>query len=396
MRVKVALIFIVVVDFLFLLYGVHTLSISYKEAHIFFQEHNFLHLLVTTSTHLFGQNDYALRAPFIFLHLLSIVLMYQISKFYLKREEDRVLSVLVFVLLPGVVSSALLVNAASVVIFFTLLFIYLFLRKKESIYIVLLPLLLLVDNSFIMLYFALVAYGAYSKNRFIMIYASILFLIGLYIYGFAVGGKPRGYFLDTFAAYSLVFSPLLFLYFFYTMYRILVREKKSILWVISFTALIVSILLSFRQRIIIEDFAPFVVVSVPLMVQVFVKSYRMRLPELRRTHNVTFVIIFTFLLLNFYATYFNQYFYRFYEKPEKHFAYKYHIAYELAKALKNKDIYAIDAGDKKMQLRLKFYNIEYNSDYKLQKSTHYHDSDSVTISYMNFPINSYNVSKVNN
>jgi 4-amino-4-deoxy-L-arabinose transferase-like glycosyltransferase len=396
MRVKAALVFIVVVDLLFLLYGVHTLSISYKEAHIFFHEHNFLHLLVRASTELFGQNDYALRAPFILLHLLSIVLMYQISKFYLKRDEDRVLSVLVFVLLPGIVSSALLVNAASVVIFFTLLFIYLFLRKKEHIYIILLPLLLLVDNSFIMLYFALVAYGAYSKNRFIMIYASILFLIGLYIYGFAVGGKPRGYFLDTFAAYSLVFSPLLFLYFFYTMYRILVREKKSILWVISFTALIVSILLSFRQRIIIEDFAPFVVVSVPLMVQVFVKSYRMRLPELRRSHNVMFVIVFTFLLLNFYGTYFNQFFYRFYAQPEKHFAYKYHVAYELAQALKKEGIHAISTEDKALQLRLKFYQIGYDPHYKLLKSDHYHDSDSVTISYMNFPINSYSVSKVNN
>ncbi len=395
MNVKLALALILLVDLAFLLFGVHTLSISYKEATIFFDERSFLHYLVQFSTQIFGQNDYALRAPFILLHLLSIILMYQISKFYLKRDEDRLLSVLVFVLLPGIVSSALLVNSASVVIFFTLLFIYLFLRKKENLYALLLPLLLLVDNSFIILYLALVAYGLYAKNRFIMILASLLFLVGLYMYGFTVGGKPRGYFLDTFAAYSLVFSPLLFLYFFYTMYRILVREKKSMSWVISFSTLMISILLSFRQRIMIEDFAPFVVVSVPLMVQVFVKSYRMRLPELRRMHNVTFIIIFSFLLINFYATYFNQYFYRFLENPKKHFAYKYHIAYELAEKLHALDIHAINCNDKQMQKRLKFYKIQEGGNYKLEEHDTYHDKDSVTISYMSHPIISYNVTKIN-
>ena len=395
MKTKAALAFILVLDLLFLLYGVHTLSISAHEAHIFFEGKGFLHYLVTASTQLFGQNDYALRMPFVLFHLLSIILMYNISKFYLKRDEDRILSVVLFVLLPGVVSSALLVNSASVSIFFTLLFIYLFLRKKELAYWSLLPLLVLIDNSFIILYFALVAYGIYAKNRPLMILSSVLFLLGLYMYGFAVMGKPRGYFLDTFAAYALVFSPLLFLYFFYTMYRILVREKKSILWVISFTALIVSILLSFRQRIIIEDFAPFVVVSIPLMVQVFVKSYRTRLPELRRSHNVMFVLVFSFLLFNFYGTYFNQFFYRFMEHPQKHFAYKYHVAYELAKKLHALGVNHIMIDDEKMQERLRFYGIEAGDGYRVVQNDTYHDSDSVTISYMNQPIISYSVSKLN-
>jgi len=395
MSVKTTLALIILVDLAFLLFGVHTLSISYKEATILFEERSFLHYLVEFSTQVFGQNDYALRAPFILLHLLSIVLMYEISKFFLKRDADRVLSVLVFILLPGIVSSALLVNSASVVIFFTLLFIYLFLRKKENAYSLLLPLLLLVDNSFIILYLSLVAYGVYAKNRYILIFSSVLFLVALYMYGFAVGGKPKGYFLDTFAAYSLIFSPLLFLYFFYTMYRILVREKKSILWVISFSALMISILLSFRQRIMIEDFAPFVVVSIPLMVQVFVRSYRTRLPELRRIHNVTFVIVFSFLLLNFYATYFNQYFYRFFEAPNKHFAYKYHVAYELAQNLHAQEIDNVHCEDKQMQLRLRFYKVQEGESYKVEKNDTYHDSDSVTISYMNYPVISYNVSKLN-
>jgi len=395
MSVYKTLALILTVDLLFLLFGVHTLSISYKEALIYFEGQDFLHYLVQFSTQLFGQNDYALRAPFIVLHLLSILLMYQISKFYLTREEDRLLSVLVFVLLPGVVSSALLVNSASVVIFFTLLFIYLFLRKKKIGYSLLLVLPVFVDNSFVVLYLALVAYGFFVKNRYLLILSSLLFLLSLYMYGFTMDGKPRGYFLDALGAYSLIFSPLLFLYFFYTVYRIWVREKKSILWFIAFTALVVSILVSFRQRIIIEDFAPFVVVAIPLMVQVFVKSYRTRLPELRTMHRVLFVIIFSFLILNFFATYFNQIFYRFLERPQEHFAYKYHVAYGLAKKLKEKRIYQVQCSDKTMQLRLQFYKIEEGGSYKIAQHDTEDRDTGVTISYMNYPIMSYSVSKLN-
>jgi len=396
MNTKVWLGVILLLDLAFLLFGVFTLSISYKEALIFYDGSGFLHYLVKFSTYLFGQNDFALRAPFIFFHLLSILLMYGISKFYLKKDEDRLLTVIVFVLLPGVVSSALLVNSASVVIFFTLLFIYLFLEKRENLYSLLLPLLVFVDNSFMILYLALFAYAIYTKNRYLTLLSSMLFLISLYIYGFGVHGKPRGYFLDTFGAYSLIFSPLIFLYFFYTMYRIFVRGEKNILWFISFLALIFSILISFRQRIIIEDYAPFVVISIPLMVQLFLKSYRTRLPELRKSHKVFFAFVFSFLVLNFLATYFNQYFYRFLDDPKQHFAYKYHIAKELSKALKKMGVDGLFTADKRLQKRLKFYDIKQSDKYRLDELSNRQDHGSVTISYINYPIISYSVTKVNN
>jgi 4-amino-4-deoxy-L-arabinose transferase-like glycosyltransferase len=396
MNTKHYLALIVFFDLVFLLFGVHSLSISYKEAIVFYDGGGFLHYLVQFSTYIFGQNDLALRAPFILFHLLSIPLMYGISKFYLQKDEDRLLSVGVFVLLPGVVSSALLVNSASVVIFFTLLFIYLFLHKRENLYSLLLPSLVFVDNSFLILYLALFAYALYSKNRYLTILSSMLFLISLYLYGFGVHGKPRGYFLDTFGAYSLIFSPLIFLYFFYTMYRIFVKGEKSILWFISFVALIFSILVSFRQRIIIEDYAPFVVISIPLMVQLFLKSYRTRLPELRKGHKLFFAFVFSFLVLNFLATYFNQYFYRFLEHPQKHFAYKYHIAKELADGLKEKGIKHISSTDTKLLKRLNFYGISEGDEYKIEENAPTSDLKSVTISYINNPIISYSVTKVNN
>ena len=396
MRYRFCLALIVLFDLIFLLYGVNTLSISYNEAVIYYDSHNFLHYLVQFSTKLFGQNDFALRVPFIAFHLGSIGLFYKISKIFLKREFDRCLSILIFVLLPGVVSSAVLVNSASVVIFFTLLFIYLFLHKKENLYSMLLPLLVFIDNSFSILYLGLFAYSIYTKNRYLLLLSAMLYLISLYMYGFGVYGKPKGFFLDTFGAYSLIFSPLIFLYFFYTMYRILIKEKKSILWFISFTALIYSILISFRQRIVIEDYAPFVVISIPLMVQQFLRSYRTRLPQLRSSYRFFYALVFGFLALNFLATYFNQYFYRYIDNPQKHFAYKYHIAKELASALKKRGIDSIMVDNKNLQKRLKFYGINSSKELKLVKTVKKSDPKSVTISYMNYPIISYSVTKVNN
>ncbi len=398
MRTIYTLFLIIIIDLIFLLYGVNTLSISYKEAIVFYSGDNFLHYLVKFSTNIFGENDFALRIPFILFHVLSIFLIFEISKFYIKRDEDRLISVCTFVLLPGVVSSALLVNSASVVIFFTMLFVYLFLQKRVFLYSVLLPLLVFIDNSFFILYLGLIFYGLYEKNRYLVFISSLLFLLSLYLYGLdsIQHGKPRGYFLDTFGAYSLIFSPLIFLYFFYTMYQILIKGKKSIVWFISFVSLVISILLSFRQRIIIEDFAPFVVISIPLMVQVFSKSYRTRLPELRGFHRIFFVFIFSFLILNFFATYFNQYFYRYLDKPSKHFAYKYHIVKELSQKLKDKNITNIKCDNKSLELRLKFYGVNKGNDLQLLLcDKNISNTQKVTLSYMNYPIICYSVSKVN-
>ncbi len=398
MRTIYTLFLIIIIDLIFLLYGVNTLSISYKEAIVFYNGDNFLHYLVKFSTNIFGENDFALRIPFILFHVLSIFLIFEISKFYIKRDEDRLISVCTFVLLPGVVSSALLVNSASVVIFFTMLFVYLFLQKRVFLYSLLLPLLVFIDNSFFILYLGLIFYGLYEKNRYLVFISSLLFLLSLYLYGLdsIQHGKPRGYFLDTFGAYSLIFSPLIFLYFFYTMYQILIKGKKSIVWFISFVSLVISILLSFRQRIIIEDFAPFVVISIPLMVQVFSKSYRTRLPELRGFHRIFFVFIFSFLILNFFATYFNQYFYRYLDKPSKHFAYKYHIVKELSQKLKDKNITNIKCDNKSLELRLKFYGVNKGNDLQLLLcDKNISDTQKVTLSYMNYPIICYSVSKVN-
>ncbi len=394
MNIRLILFFLIAADIMLLLYGVSTLSISYKEAVVFFDHRDFLHYIVRFSTSLFGQNDYALRLPFILFHTGSILLMYGVSKYFLKKESDRLLSVVTFMLLPGIVGSALLVNSAGVAIFFTLLFIYLFLKGYERLAVLLLVAMLFIDNSFMVLYLGVFTYGVYVKKRFLIFVSGVLFLTALGVYGFPMHGKPKGYIIDTLISYSLIFSPLVFLYFFYTLYRILMKEEKSIVWFISFIAMVFSILISYRQRILIDDFAPYVVVSVPLMVKMFMTSYRVRLPELRTGHKVLFIFVFMMLFMNFTATYLYKYLYLYIENPKKHFAYKYNIAKELASKLKSLGVMGVTTS-KRLQKRLEFYGIDKNPRVILSRKRRSNKDMKVTISYIKKPIKSYYVSKVN-
>ena len=394
MNKKIILPFIIFIDFLFILYGVSEISISYKEAVVLYKSQDFLSYVVQFSTYIFGENDYALRGPFILMHLLSIILLYIISGYYLKSELDRLYSVIIFVLLPGVASSALVVTSSGLAIFFTLLFIYLFEEKKKYLYYPLIICLLIVDNSFFILYLALFSYGVYKNDKNLYILSAVLFIISLYLFGFSAGGRPQTYFLDTLAMYAVIFSPLLFLYFFYTLYRTLFKFKKTIIWFISFTALILSLIMSFRERISIVDFAPFVVISTPLIVLNFLNSYRVRLLKYRLPYKIALIITSLFLILNFLFTYFNKYLYLYDTNPQKHFAKKYHIVKELATRLKEIGINSVQCEDKKLALRLKFYQISGGDKYYLSTRQSGDLYKKVTISYISKPIKTYYVSKL--
>ncbi len=394
MNIRLTLFFLIACDVVLLAYGIGTLSISYKEAVVYFDNRDFLHYLVRFFTSFLGQNDYALRLPFVLFHAGSILLMYKVSGYFLKKESYRLLSVVTFMLLPGIVGSALLVNSAGAAIFFTLLFVFLFLRGNKILSILLLVAMLFIDNSFMVLYLGVFAYAVYVKDRSLALICGFLFLAALQMYGFPMHGKPKGYIIDTLISYSLIFSPLVFLYFFYTIYRILMKEEKNIVWFISFIALVFSILISYRQRILIDDFAPYVVISVPLMVKMFMTSYRIRLPELRVGHKVLFVFVFAMLFANFTATYLYKYFYLYIDNPKKHFAYKYNIAKELATKLKSLKIFGVTT-TKRLQKRLAFYGIEKNSRFILSQKPLNANSKKVTISYIKKPIKTYYVSKVN-
>jgi hypothetical protein len=350
-----------------LLYLLKDLSISYNEAVIYYDKINFIHIIAHLSTSIFGETDFALRFPFLLFYLGSGLLLYLLTDDYFKHPNDRLLSVSIFMMLPGVNSAALLVNESIVVIFFTLLYLYLYKLYKTENYI-LLTLFLFIDNSFAILFLALFIISMKKRDNFLLIYSLILFGISMSMYGFEMGGRPQGYFIDTFAIYASIFSPLLFLYFFFSIYRVGLKEpNKDMYWYISATALGLSLIFSIRQKVAIEDFAPFVVIAIPVMLRLFLHSLRVRIKQFRTYLYIGFSLVITTLILNFLVVIFNKPLYKLLDNPEKHFAYRYHIAKEVVHKLKLEGITDIHIDDQRLRKRLEFYGIKSSNKYRLSR-----------------------------
>jgi len=375
-----------------LLFVTNTLSISYKEALNVFVNTSILTYITNTSLFIFGQNDIALRLPFIIFYILSVLLMYKITDKYFNYESDRLISICIFMLLPGVLSASLLVNSAIIVTFLTLLYLYYYKLTNKHSYLLLL-IYVFIDNSFAILYLALFFYSlkdiksivdVKDKKNILLWISLVLFVLSMYIYGFTTAGKPRGFFLDTFAIYASIFSPLLFIYFFYSIYRIGLKEKeKSLTWYISTTALLVSFLFSFRQRVYIEDFAPYVVISLPFMLKIFFHSYRVRLKEFRKNHNIAVTLVLFMLFINVLFTIVNKPLYIVLSNPKKHFVYKYHFVKELAEEMKRNKINFISSDDRELLLRLRFYGINEGKKYFLSLNKFDGYRKKITVSYYN-------------
>lgn len=393
---KIILLCIISIDVSILLFQTSILSISNHEAVLLYGDFSFIQLIENISLALLGQNDLALRMPMIIFHLLSIILLYRISKKYLLDDRNRIWLILVFVLLPGVISSALMVDSAGFIIFGLLLFIYIYekLEVKYSYY--LLFAFSILDGTFISLFLSLIFYSFYKKDRDFLLFNIFLFIVSLVIYGFDISGAPKGHLLDTIGLYSAIFTPIIFIYIFYVLYKKFLSKNIDILWFISTVPLLLSLLLSFRQRIYIEEFAPYLIVALPIVAQSFYRSYRVRLKIFRGKYKTMFIVSAMFLLLNFVVVLFNRELYFFIDNPSKHFAKKMHIAKELAQELKNKNILCVQT-DKDMARRLKFYKID-NCEQNILKQQELrlkNKENSVTISYRHIPIYSATVTNIN-
>jgi len=395
MKYRIILFLILGIDAFVLFYESSHISISSSGASLLYGEFSVLQLLVKSSLDFFGHNDFGLRFVFIAMHILSALLIYLISGRYLKSERNRIWLVLTFVLLPGVVSSAIMLNHAGFIIFGLLLYLYLE-EKLPKVFINLLLLLYaFVDVGFVYLFLGLAFYYLFNKNYKEFAYNGVLFFISSYIYGFDIYGFPRGHFLDTIGVYAAIFNPIIFVYIFYVLYRRYLADKKDKLWYIASTALLFSLLISFRQRVDIEHFAPYLIIALPLAAQTFVSSYRVRLKEHRRGYKVIFVSSFILLILNTLVVFFNKELYLVLENPKKNFAYNMHIAKDLAKALKEKNIDCVTT-DPKMQKRLRFYAVtQCNQNILKELPLKSKREPDVTISYKNKILYKATVTKLN-
>ncbi|MDD3476116.1 MAG: hypothetical protein PHI38_04535 [Sulfurimonas sp.] len=395
MSARLVLFLLLTLDALLLIFQIGELSISYNETLLLNGDFSFLQALIKTSFYFFGQNDFALRLPMIILHLLSALLLYKISKKYLKIQRNRLWLLVVFIFLPGVMSAGIIVNDAGFILFSLLLFLYLYERVTKSYIYILLILYMFLDGNFVYLFSSLAIFAIYSKNRNLFILNIALIIGSLSIYGIDMHGSPRGYFIESLGIYAAIFTPVIFVYLFYVLYRRYLTKDIDMLWFITAFTLVLSLILSFRQRIEIEYFAPYVILALPLVAQTFEHSYRVRLNIFRKNYKFMFLVSLVLLFINSSVVFLNKYLYLVIDEPKKHFSYNMHVAKELSKELKARGIDCVDTSTK-MAKRLEFYGVTKCNSYILQEN-YLGESvqDNVTISYKNRVVYSANVTNIN-
>ena len=372
------------------------LPIGHHEAKIFFGEPNIVSMLMHFGKNLWPSLDFInIRIPFLLLHLLNLFLFYNLSRVVLKDDVSVFTSFVIFLLLPGIVSSAVLATSTGLILALYQAFLLLYLKRKKLWAYLLLPLLLFVDKSCVILYFALFTYALWRREIPLLVVTILLFGISISMYGIDMHGKPVNYFADTIGLYAAIFSPLVFLYFFYAMYRILLKGDKNIIWHISFTVLVLSLIISLRQRIPIEDFAPYVIVAIPMMVKLFYQSFRVRLPQFRKKYLYMAGIVFFVLTINTLVLLFHKPLFLVLHHPQKHFAAPFYIPYWCAMELKKRGIREIGVEKSVLAFQFRYYGIVSGKKLQLTKKP-CNGCESVTIRYKNKIIDTCYVSKINN
>jgi hypothetical protein len=334
-----------------------TIPISPHEAKILYTSQDIVSIFMKLGKS-FIPGFLGLRIFFILFGFVSILFFYEFSRRYFSKREDAYLSTFIFMLLPGIVTGSTLVNVAIIVLPLVLLFVLLY----EKNHFVLLPFIMLtlffVHEASIIFFIAVLLYGVIHKDKKLSIFSGVFLIAFIYLAkGIEIGGRPSGHFAEIFGLYAAVFSPFVFLYFFYTMYRILLRENKTLLWYISFTALAFSFILSIRQRISITDFAPYVMISIPLMLDLYNRSLRVRLPEFQKGYNLGFKVVVVSLFLSVFIIFLYQTMFYVVKDPKIYFSNSIYKPYFLAKELHAKGIDCKNTSNERERYQLQYYNI---------------------------------------
>ena len=350
-----------------LFYLASTLPIGPHEAQVYYDEKNILYGL-THSCNICFNSGLAFRLPFLLFGLINIPLFFIMSKAYFKNSKESYLATVIFVSLPGIITSAVLVNIAGIVI--TLVLVFLILYEKKLVYLeaLVMVLLLLIHDASVIFFIALSIYSAFKRERLLFAFSISLAAISLlYFNGLDVGGRPTGEFMELFGLYMALFSPLVFFYFFYALYRVWLREEKDILWYISFTAFSLSVLLSLRQQVIMTDFAPYVVVAVVLMILMYHRTVDVRLPQFQKMYRVGFKVVIGSLVFTSSIIIFHQLFFSIIKDKSTHFAYPFYEPYWQVMELKEIGQNCYTVKSSKVQNQLKYYGIEACQDLDVPK-----------------------------
>jgi len=341
-----------------LVYLATTLPIGSHEANIYFEGKDILHYLTHCCENQFS-NGLDFRLPFVVVAFFNIFLFFKVSKIYLDTREARYLSTMIFLLLPGIITSGVLVNIASLVISLLLLFLIFYEQQKRILQLLTVLILLVLHDASIIFFITIACFSLYQRKLQEFAVIVLLLLVDLvYFTHLDISGKPMGEFLELFGLYIALFSPLVFFYFFYALYRIALREEKNILWFISFYAFVFSIILSLRQQVIMTDFAPYVIVSVVLMLNTYHKTLYVRLPIFQKRYRFFFYLAITSLVMSASIIFLHKSFFYFLDDKSKHFAYPFYEPYWQVLELKEIGQKCYTVRKKKVQYQLKYYGID--------------------------------------
>lgn len=341
-----------------LIYLASNLPIGTHEAVVFYTDETILKRLTHVAEGWFA-NSLDFRLPFVCLGLVNIFLFFVMSQQYFSTKEEAYLSSTIFALLPGIITSAVLVNIAVLVISFLLLFLIAYAKKLRYLQAISAMVLLYVHDASIIFFISLAIFSAFKRDRVLFIFSVLLISISfLYFDNVKVEGVPKGGFLELFSLYMALFSPLVFIYFFYALYRICLREKKDILWYVAFSSFMISILLSLRQQVIMTDFAPYVIVAVVLMILMYQQTVNVRLVQFQKKYIIGFRIVITSLVFSALIIFLQKPIFRLYNDKTKHFTYAFYEPYWQSMELREIGQNCYTAKNTKVQFQLKYYGIE--------------------------------------
>ena len=276
----------------------YTTPFSYSEADILFSNRLDIDSFLVQNIYKFTDSVWALRLPFFIIALFALYLYKQILTDYFKKDEYYYnLSVLVFIITPGIFLSFILVNHATIAIFLTLLFIYGY--KKESLILEFISLVLLLSThtAYIVVFYAIAIYSFLEKKYWLTAFSFILIVFATLNESYGVEGIPKGHLLQLIGIYAAIFSPLLFLAIVFALYKIAADGKQDIIWYISGVSFLVSLVLAIRQKIKVTDFSPYLTIAIPLVIYIFKKSAQIRLYEFRGIYYKICKIVIIVLLL---------------------------------------------------------------------------------------------------
>jgi hypothetical protein len=345
--------------FLTLLFLLTTTPLSPSEAKIFYSKPDTPANIIAHLFNNFISGVLALRILSFLFGLLNIYLFYEISKDYFKRDEDVRFVLSIFMLTPAVFVSNIILNEAIVPTTMVLLFVIGYKRDLLPLKIISLIILFWSDTANFAFYFAILIFGYFKKRRELIYLGAIFLVISLLFGSYSFVGKPKGHLPELLALYAGLFSPLLFIYYFYALYRTALEGERDIFWYLSFIPLLISILLSIRQQILIVDFAPFLLLGLVIPAKVYLKSLRVRLKRFQNPYIFSMRILFFSMLFGILILVFHKPIYRALGSPKRFFVAPLYYPYDIAQELRAKGRECYDFRVRGRYHRvLKFYGFE--------------------------------------